>query len=49
MLKNNRFVLYFCHLTKLARPETSGPYYVNQIYEICCVRNFYMKIILICY
>ena len=28
MLKNNN-VVYFCHLKKLVRPETFGPYYVE--------------------
>ena len=27
MLKNSN-VVYFCHLKKLVRPETFGPYYV---------------------
>ena len=30
MLKNSKVVFYFCHLKKLVRPETFGPYYVGQ-------------------
>ena len=29
MLKNSKF-FYFCHLKKLVRPETFGPYYLHK-------------------
>ena len=28
MLKNSKFAVFFCHLKKLVRPETFGPYYI---------------------